>query len=415
MGIMKGILSIFLLLTVGALNGQTELIISDKTYTNSQDTWEGVNIPREVPTNLIFKNNTISSSNRFGYMLQAGDESSGSKNNNLDGAKITGNKFTWSGTDTEVIPHGIFTGHNKDVLIKYNYLNDVPMGIVRKSGNNMSNTGGGVAYNIVKGGAVAMVVKGMSNVNIYNNTFYNDRTSSETWRPLLYVYSNTDGDNNSFSHGTKIFNNIFYTKHATYAITIDEAESLTGLQCDYNLYWSEAGPPLFFVEGSVKTFLEWQAMGFDAHSVVMNPKFRDLNNFVPETRLDYGTDLGQQWSLGLASSARWGNGDPATAVQNGKWQVGAVVKTENDSQDSAPGIIIYPNPAKNFINISGLKTEISQRILKIYDISGKLQLKKNLSNEFLQNVPIDLKPGVYILQLEVGSTIEHIQKLIVIE
>jgi hypothetical protein len=89
---------------------------------------------------------------------------------------ITGNKLIWTGSDMKVIPHGIFTGHNRNVIIKYNYLDDVPMGIIRKSSNNMSNTAGGVAYNIVKGGVVGMVVKGMSNVNIFNNTFYNDRT-----------------------------------------------------------------------------------------------------------------------------------------------------------------------------------------------------------------------------------------------
>lgn len=409
---MKSILSVFLLCTVATLNAQTGLIISDKTYTNSQDTWEGVNIPRDVPTNLSFKNNTISSRNRYGYMLQAGDEAPAPTNNNLDGAVITGNRFNWSGTDTEVIPHGIFTGHNKNVIIKYNYLNSVPMGIVRKSGNNMSNTGGGVAYNIVKGGAVAMVVKGMSNVNIYNNTFYCDRTTAETWRALVYIYTNTDGNTYSVSHGTKIFNNIFYTKYATYAITIFEAESLTGLQCDYNVYWSEAGVPLFSVDGSVKTFAEWQAMGYDAHSVVVDPKFMDLVNFIPEARLDYGTDLGQQWSLGLAANARWGNGDPATAVQNGKWQVGAVVRADSLA---IKGIIIYPNPAKNFINISNIKTAIPQRTLKIYDTSGKLRLEKKLGNEFLQNVPLDLNPGVYVLYIEVGSSAEHIQKLAIIE
>jgi hypothetical protein len=164
----------------------------------------------------------------------------------------------------------------------------------------------------------------------------------------------------------------------------------------------------------VKTFLEWQAMGFDAHSVVMNPKFRDLNNFVPEPRLDYGTDLGLQWSVGLAGNARWGKGDPAKAAQNGKWQVGAVVRTENDSLAFTAGILIYPNPAKSFINISNIKTEIFQRTLKIYDLSGKLRLEKNLGSEFFPNVPVDLKPGIYILHLEVGSSTEHIQKFIVI-
>lgn len=322
---MKISLTILFLAFFAVAGGQTNLTISGQTYTNSSDTWVGVNIARATPTMLIFKNNTISSSNRFGYLLQAGDEAPASTNNNLDGAVITGNRLNWKGTDMEVITHGIFTGHNKNVIIKYNYLNYVPMGIIRKSGNNMSNTGGGVAYNIVKGGAVGLVVKGMSNVNVFNNTFYTDREPVHTWRPLLYIYTNTDQGRYSVAHGTKVYNNIFYTKYRTPVITVLDNESLNGFECDYNLYWSETGSPLFVIDGVELSFAQWQARGYDAHSVVMNPNFRDLSGFVPGSRINKGLDLGSEWSEGLSVSAKWGTGDPATTNQNGPWQVGAVL------------------------------------------------------------------------------------------
>jgi hypothetical protein len=323
--VVKAGLIMFFLFIYVTVNAQTNLTIEGKTYTNSEDTWLGVNIPRTTLTKLIFRNNSITSINRYGYLLQAGDESPVSTINNLDGAVITGNKLSWSGSDMTVIPHGIFTGHNSNVVVKYNYLNNVPMGIIRKSGNSMSNTGGGVAYNIVKSGAVGIVVKGMSNVNIYNNTLYTDRTTSQTWRPLVHIYTNTDGGRYSVAHGTKIYNNIFYTKYQTYAISVDDAESLNGLECDYNIYWCETGSPKFNINGSVKSFAQWQAMGYDAHSVVVNPGFKDFVNFVPSKRLDYGKDLGSAWAVGLATNATWGTSDPATSAQNGKWQVGAVV------------------------------------------------------------------------------------------
>lgn len=322
---MKISMSFLLLYVWIAAGAQTNLTISGQTYTNSSDTWSGVNIPRSSPTRLVFKNNTISSTNRFGYLLQAGDEAPAATNNNLDDAVITGNRLNWSGSDMDVIPHGIFAGHNRNVIIKYNYLNYVPMGIIQKSGNNMSNSGGGVAYNIVKGGAVAMVVKGMSNVNIYNNTFYTDRTTSQTWRPLLHIYTNTDNGRYSVAHGTRVFNNIFYTKYLTPAITVQDEESLTGFQCDYNVYWCENGAPLFIIDEVQLTFAQWQARGYDTHSVVMNPNFRDLVNFVPSARINRGTDLGSEWAEGLAVGARWGASDPETTAQNGPWQVGAVV------------------------------------------------------------------------------------------
>jgi hypothetical protein len=427
MTILKISFSLFFALLTFTAGAQTELSMNGKTYNNSSDTWLGVDIPRSQLTSLIFKNNRITSVNRYGYLLQAGDEGARSTNNNLDGAVITGNKLIWTGSDMKVIPHGIFTGHNRNVIIKYNYLDDVPMGIIRKSSNNMSNTAGGVAYNIVKGGVVGMVVKGMSNVNIFNNTFYNDRTPEQTWRPLIHIYSNTDNGNNSVSHGTKIYNNIFYTKHQTLSITIADAESLTGLECDYNVYWCENGSPRFSVNGITKTFKEWQAMGFDEHSVVVNPQFVDFESFVPSKRLDFGKDLGDEWKAGLAVGAVWGTTDPALAEQNGKWQAGAVVYASAETGPPSAGkpplqpgeeveiISVYPNPATNFLVID-IQNPIPGviRTILIYDFSGKLCMEKELTTDETHSVPVNLKPGFYMMHIAEGSNIMLTQKLIIV-
>jgi uncharacterized repeat protein (TIGR02059 family) len=388
-------LIIFFLFIAVAANAQTQLTMEGKSYTNSEDTWLGVNIPREVPTKLIFRNNTITSVNRNGYMLQAGDESPVATNNNLDGAVITGNKFNWSGSDMTVIPHGLFTGHNRNVVAKYNYLNYVPMGIIRKSGNSMSNTGGGVAYNIVKSGAVAVVVKGMSNVNIYNNTFYTDRTESQTWRPLVNIYTNTDGGRYSIAHGTKIYNNIFYTKYQTFAISVDDAESLVGLECDYNIYWCENGSPRFHVNGAVKTFAQWQAMGYDLHSVVMNPGFKDLLSFVPTKRLDYGKDLGTEWKDGLAIDAKWGTTDPATAAQNGKWQVGAVVYAATTTTVAGPD---YVSSAVNSTAPDIIEMTYSSALANVVPPASSFEVKVNTVTRNVTNVSISGSKVILKLQ-----------------
>ncbi len=51
-------------------------------------------------------------------MLQAGDEDPAPTNNNLDGEIITGNKFTWNGTDMTSVTHGVFTGYNINAILK---------------------------------------------------------------------------------------------------------------------------------------------------------------------------------------------------------------------------------------------------------------------------------------------------------
>jgi uncharacterized protein YjdB len=327
---MKQITLIFLLLINSfTILSQTVLTIEGQVFNNTETGfWEGVYIPRNQPTTFTFRNNSITSVNASGYMLQAGDEDPAGSNNNLEGELLTGNRFTWNGTDPSSITHGVFSGYNRNAVLMYNYLDRVPMGLIRKS-NGFTNTSGGVAYNIVKNAqAVSVVVKGMNGVNIYNNTLYSDQVMYAgpgvgTWRGLIDVYTNTDLTPNGVSTGTKIKNNIFYTKHQIYNIFIYDAACLTGFESDYNLFYCEDGAPIFNYIGTVMTFDQWRALGYDTHSIVVNPNFRDFTNFIPNVRLDYGTNLGSTWQKGLSLDAVWGSTDPETANQNGTWQVGA--------------------------------------------------------------------------------------------
>lgn len=261
-------------------------------------------------------------------MLQAGDENpSWGFNNNLDGEIIAGNKFTWNGTDMASITHGLFTGCNINAVIKYNYLYQVPMGVIRKSGSNMVNTSGGVAYNVFNKGLDEIVVKGMSEVLIYNNTFYSNRTFANTvyGRGIIDIYTNTDIEPNSVSHGTKIKNNIFYTVNKINNIRIIDADCLTDFECDYNVYYCEAGEPVFDYEGVQKTFKQWQALGYDTHSIVINPNFIS-NTLIPSDPLYHGKDLGSDWDQGFSPTAEWGTSAPAVVKQDSSiWQCGAYI------------------------------------------------------------------------------------------
>ena len=300
--------TIFLAVNSTYLLAQANLTIEGTVVNNSESgSWNGVNIQRSVTTTFIYRNNSITSVNAGGYMLQAGDESVSGDNNHLDGAIISGNKLVWKGNDVNSITHGIFTGHNKNVVIKYNYLDRVPMAIIRKSTNGMTNTSGGVAYNIVKNPiATAGVVKGMNNVSYYNNTIYS--SISGPWRGLIDIYSNTDITPNVPATGAKIKNNIFYTVNQIYNIAIHDAACLPGFESDYNVFYCESGTPVFNYLESRKTFAQWQALGYDQHSVVINPNFINTVDFVPAARLDHGTDLGTAWQAGLATTAAWVTG-----------------------------------------------------------------------------------------------------------
>ena len=288
--------------------------------------WEGVNIPRAVPTTLYFLNNSVTSINASGFLLQAGDEVPLSTNTNLNGAIITGNKLTWNGTDQASITHGVFMGYNINYTVKYNYLDKTPYGILFKSGTdagtNMTySTGYGASYNIVKNAKLSLRMKGINGVQVYNNTFYSNQNSGT----IILIDANHDRAVGSPSTGAKIKNNIFYTVRQINNIAI-ESGCLANFESDYNIYYCESGTPMFAVDGVSKTFSQWQAMGYDLHSVVVNPDFINTTGFVPRNRLDYGTDLGTGWQTGLSTGAVWNAGSaPATTNQNGKWQAGAII------------------------------------------------------------------------------------------
>lgn len=295
------------------------------TVNKTTGNWTGVNIPRNTPVKLIFRNNSITSVNNEGYLLQAGDESPLPENNNLDGEVITGNKFIWNGQySASVITHGLFAGYNINSTVKYNYLQNVPYGIIFKSGTNggvnMTFTSGGCAYNIWKNGKFAGRVKGINGVKFYNNTFYSG--DGKGWY-LLLISANMDRTVPSPSIGTKVFNNIFYSTIRIPMIKI-ESGCLNGFESDYNLFWCASGEPTFNIDGKTISWAEWRSRGYDAHSKIINPDFINTTDLVPQARLDFGKDLGTEWQTGLSTTAVWVVGSsPATTNQNGKWQVGA--------------------------------------------------------------------------------------------
>ena len=354
-----------LLFLISSLSFSQVTLTIEGTIINSSVTgsWSGVNIPREVPTLFTYRNNSITSVNTQGYLLQAGDESPGSTNNNLDGEIISGNRFLWNGANSSsVITHGLFAGYNINSVVKYNYLDNVPYGIIYKSGTdagvNMTFTSGGCGYNICRNGKFAGRAKGINGLRFYNNTFYSG--DGKGWY-LLLITGNMDRDVSAPSTGTKVFNNIFYSTSQIPMIKI-ESGCLTGFESDYNIYWCSAGEPTFNIDGNTVTWNQWRARGFDVHSRIMNPNFLNTIDFVPAVRLDFGTNLGPEWQAGLSTTATWLVGSsPSTTDQNGTWQVGARVYPEQRIYVS--GITVTGEGGANAIGSDNGSLQLSASVL----------------------------------------------------
>lgn len=408
---MKKALSVlFLVISSSWLSAQIVLTIQGTEVTDTvTGISPGVYIPRSQPTIFKYLNNSVTSVNAVGYMLQAGDETPGINNNNLDGEIIKGNRFTWNGTDEESLTHGLFTGYNVDVVILYNYLDKTPNGIQRKS-DGMTDNSGFIAYNILNNPKVGIVVKGMNSVRIFNNTLFSSRTPAQTGRGLIDIHTNTDGELNAVATGTKIFNNIFYTTNKILNIKIYESVCLERFESDYNVFWCESGEPLFEIEGKIKTFDQWQALGYDLHSVVINPNFINVTDFVPRTRLTYGKDLGPDFQVGLTTDAIWGKTDPGTTSQNGLWQVGARIYEALGEKVS-----IYPNPAFDLFHVLISDLTLSYRTIKIYDCNGRVIMTDSIEqglNTF--KIPENLSTGIYNISLEGNNIDRHVRKILII-
>lgn len=413
------LLTILLLVFTAPVFSQEVLIIREQEFIDTEaGTSMGVDIPRSTRTLFQFLNNSVTAVNSFGYLLQAGDENPATTNNNLDGEIISGNRFVWNGTDETSMTHALFTGYNLDVIVRYNYLLNTPNAIQRKS-NGMTDQNGVVAYNILKNPKLGVAVKGINGIRIFNNTFYSDKNSTQTVRGLIDIYNNNDNGLNAPSKGTKVFNNIFYTRNHIYNVNIHDLECLEGFECDYNVYWCEAGDPIFQVDGKTKTFAMWQAMGYDLHSVVINPNFIDLDGFVPQTRLDFGKDLGDAYKVGLAVDAVWNRVAPKTAVQNGTWQAGARIYAaageEEEEEWPANVTSVFPNPAKGIFYILMTDPQRQYAIAKIYDSVGRFVFSRPVYSGINPvELPEGLSPGIYTITLEAANLERYLQKLVLL-
>ena len=76
--------------------------------------------------------------------------------------------------------------------------------------------------------------------------------------------------------------------------------------------------------------------------------------------------------------------------------------------------MIFPNPASDYVRIANFEPGDEDAVLNIYDISGKLCQEIKLSGLDLRKVEIKLVPGMYIAQIATGSTVQHVQKLVVV-
>ena len=77
-------------------------------------------------------------------------------------------------------------------------------------------------------------------------------------------------------------------------------------------------------------------------------------------------------------------------------------------------IIIYPNPAQDFFNISVEEPTVEPDIIQIIDFSGRIIFEDSFEQEIKNvQIPANLSSGIYIVELKSGTITLYSQKLIV--
>ena len=94
--------------------------------------------------------------------------------------------------------------------------------------------------------------------------------------------------------------------------------------------------------------------------------------------------------------------------------IGYIPQNSRANSSDSRKIIIYPNPAQSFFNISLEEPDIEPDTFKIIDSSGRTVLEDSFTKGIKNvQIPDNLSSGIYLIELGSGKTILDVQKLII--
>lgn len=281
------------------------------------------------------KNNYIKNLRTEGHLLTIGGDS------DTNGFKITGaivENNTIIGkrisSDDEVSQHGILLGYLVNITCRYNYINGSGLGLIVKGDNNVAE--GGLVYsNVIINCNAGLYLKGCKNYNFSNNTILSDK-ATKYFKGIFIVKNLT-----YITKSNVLKNNIVIVNannSLAYNFYINDSDSLSNT-IDNNLYYNYNISKLFNNQTVEKTFAEWNALGYDANSHVINATqlnslFSDIGNnilTIPSNSyaVGIGEDLGATYDDGLDASTSRGSDTQLPVVvtkqQGASWDIGAYI------------------------------------------------------------------------------------------
>jgi parallel beta-helix repeat protein len=325
--------------------------------------------------------------------------------------------------------HGIYISNSSDRPIIRNNHSFKNNGCGIHMNGDISMGGDGIISNaVVEGnilhdngysGGSAINMDGVQTSEIFNNLIYNNHATGIAMYRIdggdasknNKVYNNTiiqpsDGRwciiSVDGSTGNTIYNNILINHHSFRGSIAIDAASVPGLVCDYNILVNRLSND----DGnSVMTLNQWQAFGYDLHSMVADP---DDQIFVDHANGDFhllqdaqAVDAGTN----LVLPTVYEDLDNISRPQRSGFDIGCYEFTNATSveKENFPEAFQlfqnYPNPFNPVTKIKftialELGGEMQEVILVVYDILG---------NEVAVLVNEEKQPGEHVIKFNAGN------------
>lgn len=102
-------------------------------------------------------------------------------------------------------------------------------------------------------------------------------------------------------------------------------------------------------------------------------------------------------------------------ISSVSWSINKIITGIKDIKSSHSEIVIefYPNPAPDYINIRFIGETKGKIKLEIYDMQGKKQKVRSLSNSDVNSIDLnDLKPGIFVAKVFIDNSLITTTKMI---
>ncbi|MBN2620661.1 right-handed parallel beta-helix repeat-containing protein [candidate division WOR-3 bacterium] len=224
---------------------------------------------------------------------------------------------------------------------------------------------------------------GSYNTRVYNNTIIN--AADARWCVNINAGSTDD----------TLYNNILINQHSWRgSIAIDQS-SLSGFHSDYNVVVDRLSND---GGNTTMTLTEWQALGYDLHSMLADPLDSIFVNWLAgdyhlrdnSQAIDAGTDVSAIVQYDLDSIARpQGNG-----FDIGSYEYYAGEVQEDEPHHTACGHVFQHG---NTICFTSLHVG---DIISVYDITGRNHFCAAAQSVFYEWTPLNIPSGIYFYDIE---------------